>query len=449
MQMQAEGTWQEYKTSQMTMKIVAEKGGKKMNKKVVKLVIAAGFFSLLCSTGFAQSRESELSELKQRILKLEEKIAKQEKTAGKQKKTEQELSEIKEIFNGFKIGASATYIVQSTGDANNNNSDESVADASYSADLELEKEFGDSGLAFLHFEAGNGEGLTDELQVFSNVNADATGDANFDLIEAWYEHYFKSMPLTLTFGKLDATAYIDANDYANDECTQFLGGIFKNSPVIEFPDDNSAGVRARFEPVDFLDIEFAAVDANDGWEDIFNNIFFAGQLNFKPNLFNHSGNYRVYGWLNDKDHIKWSNSAETKEKGYGFGLSFDQELNDVLGIFARYGWQNPKVYASGTDFSLEQAWSAGIQLSGSLWGRSDDFLGLAFGRVIPSDDYKAAGTNLKADPENHLEAYYNFRVNDYLSISPDIQVIWDSYGGDAASGDKTIVVGGIRSQVDF
>jgi hypothetical protein len=449
MQMQTESVWQGCKKSQIIMKIVTEKGGKKMNKKVAKLVITAGFFSLLCSTGFAQSRESELSELKQRILKLEQKIAKQEKVAGKQKETEQELVEIKKIFSGFKIGASATYIIQGTGNANNNSGDDSATDASYSADLEIEKEFEDYGLAFLHFEAGNGEGVTDELQVFSNVNADVTGDANFDLIEAWYEHYFKSMPLTLTFGKLDATAYIDANDYANDECSQFLGDMFKNSAVIEFPDDNSAGVRARFESVDFLDIELAAVDANDGWEDIFNNIFFAGQLNFKPNLFDRFGNYRVYGWVNDKDHIKWSSPAETKEKNYGFGLSFDQELTEVLGIFARYGWQNPKVYSSGADFSLEQSWSAGLQLAGNLWGRNDDVLGLAFGQVIPSDDYKAAGTNLKADPENHLEAYYNFKVNDHLSISPDIQVVWNSYGGDAAGGDNTIVVGGIRSQVDF
>jgi hypothetical protein len=431
------------------MKIVAEKGGKKMNKKVVKLVIVAGFFSLLCSTGFAQSRESELADLKQRILKLEQKIAKQEKAAGKQKETEQELAEIKEIFSGFKIGASATYIIQGTGNANNNSGDDSATDASYSADLEIEKEFEDYGLAFLHFEAGNGEGVTDELQVFSNVNADVTGDANFDLIEAWYEHYFKSTPLTLTFGKLDATAYLDANDYANDECSQFLGDMFKNSAVIEFPDDNSAGVRAMIEPVDFLDVELIAVDANDGWEDIFDNIFLAGQLNFKPNLFNRPGNYRVYGWINDKDHIKWSNSSKNKESNYGFGLSFDQELNNLVGVFARYGWQNPKVYASGADFSLEQSWSVGVQFKGSFWDRENDVFGLAFGQVIPSDDYKAAGTNLKADPENHLEAYYNFQVNDHLSISPDIQIIWNSYGGDAAGGDKTIVVGGIRSQVDF
>jgi len=266
--------------------------------------------------------------------------------------------------------------------------------------------------------------------------------------EAWYEHYFSALPLALTFGKIDPTSYVDTNEYANDECAQFLGRIFRNSPVVEFPDDNAAGVRATIEPVDFLDVELAAMDANADWEDAFDNIFFSGQLNFKPNLFERQGNYRFYGWLNDKDYIRWDDAAKTKEENYGFGLSFDQELTDVLAAFARYGWQNPEVYADGSEFSLEQSWSAGIQLAGSLWGRDDDVFAIAFGQVIPSDDYKKANS-VKADSEEHLEVYYSFKVNDHLTVSPDIQVIWDPYGGDATNGDKTIFVGGVRTQVDF
>ena len=418
-----------------------------MARKMFRLILVLGFVSFSCNSVFAKSTEEELAELKRKILNLEQRIAKQEEMSEQQKEVQDELAEIKEIFDGFKIGAGATCVVQGTADANSD-ADKSVTDVSYSADLEIEKEFDDYGLAFLHFEAGNGEGITNELQLFSNVNADATGDASFDLIEAWYEHYFKNTPLTLTLGKLDAAAYLDGNDYANDECTQFLGDIFKNSPVIGFPDDNSAGVRAKLDPADFLDIELTVVDANADWEDAFDNLFLAGQLNLKPNIFERPGNYRVYGWLNDKDHIKWDDALKTKEENYGFGLSFDQEITDVLGAFARYGWQDPKVYADGSDFSLEQSWSAGIQLAGSLWARDDDIFAIGFGQVMPSDDYKKAN-DLKAKTESHLEAYYNFKVNDHLSVSPDIQVIWNPYGDDAANGDETIFVGGVRAQVDF
>jgi len=356
--------------------------------------------------------------------------------------------EKKEIFKDFSFNAGGTFILQGT----NNIGDEDVTDGSFSVDLEIEKEISDYGKVYLYFEGGKGEGVVDELQVFSNVNANAVGDENFDLIEAWYEHYLKSIPITITFGKIDATRYIDTNQYANDETTQFLGDIFKNSPAIEFPDDNSAGIRLLITPSDFLDIELLTMDADGDWEDIFDNVFFAVQFNFKTKFLEKSGNYRVYGWLNNKNHTKWGNISKNKEENYGFGLSFDQEITDTLGVFVRYGWQNPEVYVEDAeedaDFSLEQSWSIGFQFSGCLWKRDNDVFGIAFGKVIPSDDYKKAN-NRNAETESHLETYYNFKVNDHLSISPDIQLIWNPYGCDGVSGDKTIFVGGIRTQVDF
>jgi carbohydrate-selective porin OprB len=234
----------------------------------------------------------------------------------------------------------------------------------------------------------------------------------------------------------------------DDECTQFLGHIFRNSPALEFPDDNAAGARTLLEPVDFLGIELAAMDAKGQWKDVFDNMFFAGQLHFKPNILERQGNYRVYGWLNKKDHIMWADQSKTKEDNYGLGLSIDQAITDVLGVFARYGWQNPKVYFDENDFSLEHSWSTGLKLAGKPWGRDDDVFGIAFGQAIPSDDYKKANDS-KAKTESHLEAYYNFRINEHLSISPDMQIIWGPYGDDAINGDKTIFVGGIRAQIDF
>ena len=437
-------------------------------------IICPGLFLCLCvflipQIAFAEPTNEELLKrmgaMEARIKKLEAQLAQQENKTVEVEKiahgAKRELSEFIEYKPGegveikpagLTIGAGATFVLQGTSNANGDDlakNGEDVTDVSYSMDLEFEKTFGDYGLAFLHLESGDGAGVEDELKVFSNVNRDADdSDNSVSVTEVFYEHYFKAVPLTLTFGKIDPTGYLDTNEYANDECTQFLGRVFRNSPVVEFPDDNAAGIRVAIEPVDFLGVELAVMDANADWEDAFDNMFFAGQLNFKPNLLERSGNYRVYGWLNDKDHIKWDDASKAKEESYGFGLSFDQEITDVLGVFARYGWQNPEVYADGSDFSLEQSWSAGIQLAGSLWGRADDIFAVAFGQVIPSDDYKKAN-DLKARTEEHLEAYYNVKVNDHLSVSPDVQVIWVPYGGDAINGDKTIFVGGVRAQVDF
>jgi len=441
---------------------------------MVRSFVFIGLILCFCATlipqlAFAELTNEELvkrvEEMEARIKELEARLARQEnKTVEVERIAHGAKKEMSEFIGykpgegveikpaGLTIGAGATFILQGTANANGDDlakNGEDVTDASYSMDLEFEKTFDDYGVAFLHLETGDGAGVEDELKVFSNVNRDADdSDSSVSVTEAWYEHYFKSVPVTLTFGKLDPTSYIDSNEYANDECAQFLGHVFRNSPVLGFPDDNTAGVRTLIEPVDFLEIELTAMDANADWEDAFDNMFLAGQLNIKPSLLDRPGNYRFYGWINDNNHVQWGDALKTKEDGYGFGLSFDQEITDVLGLFARYGWQYPEVYADGSDFSLKQTWSAGLQITGSLWNRQNDIFGIAFGQVFPSEDYKKAN-NLKANPEEHLEAYYNIKVNDHLSVSPDLQVLWDPYGQDATNGNETIVIGSVRAQVDF
>lgn len=417
-------------------------------KWLLSRLIIFSFIVFFCKPVFAKTTEEEIAELKSRISALEQKLTQQEAKLGEQQELKENLDKIKNVFEGLSIGTGATFVVQGTHNANAISNKEDVADASYSIDLEIEKEFKDvDGRAFMHLETGQGAGVEDELKVFSNVNKDANTDESVKIAEVYYEQNLLDKKITLTFGKLDSTCYIDDNTYANDETTQFLGRIFKNSPVIEFP-DNSFGLRLGLAPIDLFDMELGIFDADADWEDAFDSVFLGSQINFKPKLLERTGNYRVYGWLNDKDHIKWDDALKTKEKSYGFGLSFDQEIADVFGAFARYGWQSPKVYLSGSSFSLEQSYSLGLQLKGNPWKRKDDILGLAFGGVIPSDDYKKAN-NLKAKSEEHLEIYYNFKLNEHLCLSPDLQVIWDPYGGDAINGDKTIFVGGVRAQVDF
>lgn len=422
--------------------------------KFVAIVFLLGMVFGMIKISYADDTlKQEIEELKARIEQLEARMLKQDKKVEENKEINESLAKIKEAFEGLTIQAGATFMVSGTHNANADSlshPEEDVSDGSYSVDLALEKSFQDTGKAFLHLEAGKGAGVEDELKVFSNVNRDASNSENrLELTEAYYEHYLKLIPLTLTFGKLDPTGYIDDNTYANDETTQFLGRVFRNSPVIEFP-DNSGGIRLGYAPFDLVDFNFLALDGNADWEDIFDGMFYAGQLNFKPKLLGRDGNYRLLGWFNDQNHTKWLDTTKDKEKGYGFGMCFDQELTKELGIFLRYGWQNPKVYLNtASAFSLEQSYSLGGQLKGNLWGRNDDVVALAFGQIFPSDDYKKADASRRAKLENRLECYYNYRVNEHLSLSPDLQVIWNPYGKDATNGDSTIVVGGLRGQVDF
>lgn len=353
------------------------------------------------------------------------------------------------MLDGLNLGVGATFVVQGTSNANGTAigyKGNDATDAAYSMDLELEKEFDDGGMGFMHFETGQGNGVTDDLEVFSNVNRDVDASGGtLSLTELWYEQDFDDT-FILTFGKLDPTVYLDNNEYANDECGQFLGSIFRNSAVIEFP-DNTIGIRGHVAFMRMVDIELTMFDGDADFQQIGDHPFLATQITFKPQLMDRNGNYRLLFWLNEASHTKWDDAGKTKESASGFGISCDQELADNIGTFLRAGWQSDDAALDTTTFSLESSYSAGLRFAG-LWGRDNDVFGLGYGIIEPSDDYKKAG-NLQAKTEGHLEFYYNYKVNENLSITPDIQMITNPYGKDAASGTSTIVAAGIRAQLDF
>ncbi|MCM8819478.1 MAG: carbohydrate porin [Candidatus Omnitrophica bacterium] len=359
------------------------------------------------------------------------------------------------LLKDLELNLGITGVIQATYNANSDtlSPKEDVIDATYSIDLTFLKKFYDYGEAFIHLEQGNGAGVEPHLKVFSNVNRDADNDNNVRATEVWYKHNFSSfgLPFIVKAGKLDPTIIIDTNHFANDENTQFLGRIFRNSPTIEFP-DNSFGLHLFYNLKDKVELEALALNGNEDWQDTFDGMFFAGQINLKPNIFLREGNYRFYGWYNDQRHTCWLNTTKDKEGSYGFGLSFDQQITDFLGLFCRYGWQNPKVYLnSNPDFSLKQSYSLGLQLKGFLWKRQADVFGLAFGQIFPSSDYKtASGFSFKAGAENHLECYYNIKVNENLYLTFDLQAIWNPFAGsNAINSDDTIIIGGMRTHINF
>ena len=366
------------------------------------------------------------------------------------------LEEGYQLIGGLQMGGGGTFVVQGSPNANNvAGANDSICDASWSADIEIAKSFdmGDNGgLAFLHLEGGQNNTIENDLAVFSNVNRDAGPTASrVDVTELWYEQCLFSDQVMITGGKIDATAYLDQNEYANDETTQFLGHMFRNSDVIDWPDDNSFGARMLIAPkiTEFIEAEGVYMNENGSWNGVFNDPFVSAQVNFMPaKAFKYDeemweGNYRTYLWYNGAPHMRINSTTSTKRYNIGMGVSCDQKITDTYGIFGRFGWQDPDVN------DLEWHWSFGGQMTGSCWGRHDDVLGAAVGQAVPGtkfNDLAPAHTS-----ETHVELYYSYRVNRHLTLSPDLQWIWDPNGvGKSSLGDnETIFVYGFRGQVDF
>jgi len=422
---------------------------KMINKLFLTILITICFTATLPFTLNADNIKDELKALKTRIEQLELKLAEQDQKIEKQEtviaehnSSFKELKDINNVLSGLEISLGATSVVQGT-IGNDDNIGHDDTDATYSVNIEITSQLGENGTALLNLEGGEGNGLYDELSGFNGYNADATGDdADLQISEIWYEHSFKDGRIAITFGKMDATRWFDGNEVANDECSQFLADVFVNNIAVEFP-DYAYGSRITISPNDIFDISLAAFDADSDFEDIFDENFLIAELGIRPKINNLQGHYRIYGWHNSGDKTGINNPSEMRESGYGFGMSMDQKITDSITAFARIGWQDYNVY------EIAYAWSLGFQLAGSLWGRDDDVFGLGYARSITGEDYREDLRNSSirtSAAEDTIEAYYNIKVTDHVSISPDIQFANDMAGEEVTD---TVWILGVRAQLNF
>lgn len=403
-----------------------------------KILAGISLFSLLIlptSAAMADnaSISAEIDALKTRIAQLEK------ATMNNASKTPPSVAD------GLIISGGSTITLQSSIDANGTpRRGEDVTDATYSIDIAISKPVGDNGEIFLTLEGGNGEGVDGEVQTFSGVNGDALADGDtIRIAEAGYSHSFADDKFSLTFGVLDSTGLLDANNFANDECSQFLSPIFVNNPAIEFTQDYTVGATITAALCESVTLD-AGMYENDGdAEDVTDNSFIFAQTTVKTNIGDQEGNYRLFLWANQSNHTKFNDATKTYEDNTGIGISCDQKINDNIGLFLRYAQQDKDVS------TLESSWSFGSSISGDIWGCSADELGIAVGQNMPSEEYKNLGN--PGENETLMEIYYKWQVNDNVAISPDVQVIWDPNGIDNPNvgRDDTIIVAGLRAQLDF
>ena len=451
-------------------------------------------FFVICFKGIAFATEAEMmaeiralksqmadfEALKMRVAELEKRLDVQQCSITTQDTTVAEIKNqliqyrpgegLKVPPCGIEITADATFVLQGTPNANNAlNKESSRLDAAWSADIFIRKAFEDWGYVLMHLEPGQGQGAEEDLLLYSNVNRDQNDtNANVPITELWYEQYLFGKQIVITAGKMDPANYIDQNEYAHDECTQFLARMFKQNPAIEWPDDNTLAARIVLAPefAPYIALEATYFDADNDWENVFTKPFISAQFTFKPAALlkldpeQWDGNYRIYWWLNDRNHSKLVSEGESaaddaKNANTGFGFSLDQMSTDVFGAFARFGWQNPALALAATSSPnsapCEISWSGGLQVTGKYWSRPDDVAAFGIGQVFPKPMIKDMNNGDGGAPENHLEIYYKLQLFKWLALTPDFQWIWNprginhSYQGD----DSTIFVYGLRGQVDF
>ena len=273
-----------------------------------------------------------------------------------------------------------------------------------------------------------GDGRTSSLStdIGSRLNVNATlEDTELFLPELFWGHGI-SDSIRYSVGYIDPSFRYDFNAVANDDRSSFLALPLVNSATIPFP---NAGLGA-----DLLWVPRSNFNAHIGLyqsscektETCFDKLsgddwFLPAEVTYSPTIEGWGeGNYRVLVF----------SSRNGRERGSGLSISLDQQIGRFT-PFLRWSSADAEV----TEF--KRFFSIGVGFSGPL-NRQYDQLGIGLASGEPS--------NASVRRETIVEAYWRFRLNSYVTLTPDIQLVIDP--ADNPVKDR-IVVAGLRMQLDF
>ena len=327
-----------------------------------------------------------------------------------------------------------------------NNIDEagkSVADkgrGTGGVDLELDLRPTEEDEFYILLQYSTDNGLNDiwagPLTPFGNPLEDDVKDINGSgrdyLHEAWYQHRFEfdnNQSIGITGGIIDSTIYVDDNEYANDELTQFMNDMVINDPVTNLPSYDWGGAIeidsgqwtlsgvAMFSKTDD--------DANKDYQ------YYVTQLRYSTESILGEGNYRILAYTTNARFL--NPSGNDFEKLQGIGGSLDQQLGETQGIFFR-------AYLQDEDAAVDYQWdlSGGLNVSGSLWGRASDEATIGYGYL--------RGGNGDIHSTRVFETYARFQLNGFANLTFDLQYIKDKLKG---VKDRKAWIPGVRFIAEF
>ncbi len=260
---------------------------------------------------------------------------------------------------------------------------------------------------------------------------------------------FRELPerrLEVRFGKFSMPDFFDQNTYGSDTNFQFTNWVVDNSGSYDYAADTRGytfGALAEYHDRNWtlrfaealmpkvangihLDADMSRARAENVELELRKRVVGKKQTTARLlGYVNHAnmGIYRVAvrGYLDGvtKTPDITAHPLQTTVK-YGFGVNVEQPLNDWLGVFARWGW-NEGQHESFAYTEVDQTWQVGVGGNGARWGRKLDRAGVVFVSDGISKDHQAylrygglgfllGDGNLRYGRENILESYYTVHV---------------------------------------
>ena len=255
------------------------------------------------------------------------------------------------------------------------------------------------------------------LTLLNGYTARLVNQNELNLREAWLRTEFFGQRLGVTAGRLDLTNYFDRNAFSNDETTQFISDALVNNQMLGLA-VNGTGVVADYDPKNAFNFKIGFQQSNPDATSLSDSIYSLAEIGYTATPFSlPEGHYRLWYRANN-------GQVDTK---HAVGVSLDQKLSPIIGLFGRYGQQQ-------IPGDWDRYWSTGVSFSNGMVFNPLDTWGIGYAQM-----------DLASGDKEHLtEGYYNFQLTERLRLSFTMQHVLDR------QNDKFgYLLPGIRLQAAF
>jgi len=296
---------------------------------------------------------------------------------------------------------------------------------------------------------------------------------------------FRELPerrLEVRFGKFSLADFFDVNSYGTDSNFQFMNWTVDNAGTYDYAADTRGFTfAAMFEYHDHwgivrfaealmpkvangihLDADMARARAENL------------EFEFHRKIFHHQiGVLRLLTFINHANMGLYKQAVDNFLAGdtpspeitahslqttikYGFGANFEQPLNDWMGVFGRWGW-NEGEHESYAYTEVDQTDQIGMGFKGVRWNRKWDRAGAVFVTngishyhqqylALGGDGFLLGDGRLNYGRENIVETYYTLHAWRGIYPSFDLQHI-NNPGYNRDRGP--VLVASLRLHVEF
>ena len=333
--------------------------------------------------------------------------------------------------------------------------------------LELGTSFSGNDLLFTRLSRENFPGFSEELDTFQGNLAFAESDNDNFRLDAL--HYSFAVGDRLEF--IIGTAGIDAEDITptvnvldGDGGSGAISAFGTRNPIYYLPRD--AGVGITHSPIDRIEISAgylaSAANESSSGSGLFNGPYSAlGQVTIAPfeslslaATYIHSYNQSDTETGTDRANLRsltaelFGSPTSTVSNSYGLELSWTISDRLIIG-----GWgglskvRNLDTLNGQIDRGTQDIWNWAATLALPDLGKEGSLAGI----VVGSEPRVTNSTidNLEEDSQAslHLEAFYQYQLNDNISITPG--VVWITEPDTNTPDNNDLVIGTIRTTFSF